>query len=162
MREVLSAFAVLSLFVSVCLFLYPETGIKKYIRFCTALLLLAATVTLLSGVSLKAIGIDRGDAPQIADKGDLLDQYLIEGTRENIVRGIRSTVMHKFNVDAAKLEVSVSLDTRDRSNIQITSIDITVCGIENVVKVTRIRTTMEEMFGCTCRVTYSEEEIAVG
>ena len=162
MREMLSAFAVLSLFVAVCLLLYPETGTKKYVRFCSSLLLLAATVTLLSGFSFKSAGIDRGDAPTIPDRGEALDQYLIEGTRENIVRGIRNTVMHKFNVDAAKLEVSVSLDTRDRSNIQVTSIEITVWGIENIVKTTRIKAVMEEMFGCVCRVNYSEEEIVIG
>ena len=162
MKGVLSAFALLALFVSVCLLLYPETGTKKYVRFCLSLLLLAAMISFFSGVSLKGTGIGAGDVPDITDGGALLDEYLIEGTRENIIKGIRGTVINKFKVDAAKLHVAVTLDTRDRHNIEITYIEITVCGIENIVKTTRIKSTMEDMFGCECRVNYSEEEIVIG
>ena len=162
MGEVLSAFALLALFVSVCLMLYPETGTKKYVRFCMSLLLIAAIVALFSGASWKGTGIGRGDTPDITDGSALLDEYFIEGTRENIVKGIRGTVMNKFKVDAEKLDVAVTLDTRDRHNIQITFIEITLRGIENIVKTTRIRVTLEEMFGCECRVNYSEEEIVIG
>lgn len=134
----------------------PEGAMKKYISYIVSLCMLAAIITpiisIFSSVPQYSGEIERIFEDQNETDSDA-ETRLIEAQKAAVELAIRDTIVKKFGIGEDNVSVEITIDTANKSAIEIRCIDVSVAGECPSGEIKRY---IEEMFYGTAKVTVSE------
>lgn len=134
----------------------PEGAMKKYINYIISLCVLAAIITpiisIFSSVPQYSEDIERIFEEHKETDTDA-EAKLIEAQKAAVETAIRDTIVKKFDIGEDRIYVEITIDSTNKSAIEIRYIDISVKGKCPSGEITKY---IEEMFYGTAKVTVSE------
>lgn len=154
MRDVLISLVLLSAVCTVALLLSPDGGLKKYVSLCCSLCAVAFIAASVSFVLPGGFELPRSE---IEDKTEELRKLAVQTAIENIKNSVISAAEDKYGILPECISVEVQADASDYSEVKLTGIYITLSGLENAVKVTRLKTYIQQTFDCYTEVVFNSE-----